>query len=415
MLSREEALTLDRDDPLRAFRDEFEFPEANLNYLDGNSLGRLPKRGRAALERAVGDEWGRGLVRSWHDWIGLPQRIGDSLAPLIGASPGEVTLGDQTSINLFKLAWAGMRASGRTVVVGDDSNFPSDRYVLRAVANELGGEYREMQVDPIEGPTVADLERVLDDDVGVVGMSMVAFKSGALADAMAITERVRRAGALMLWDLSHAAGAVPVELNGCKADLAIGCTYKYLNGGPGSPAFLYVRKDLQTKLQQPIPGWFGHDAMFAFEGGYRPADDVRRFTVGTPPILSLRGAEAGIEVMAEAGMDRVRAKSIALTDAFIARADARLDGMGFRVATPRDAAHRGSHVSLAHREGFGLTQALIARGVVPDFRAPDSIRFGFTPLYTRFVDVWDAIEVLGEIYEKREHEGFGAPSDHAVT
>lgn len=404
MLSRDQALARDAQDPLAHCRDEFVITDQELIYLDGNSLGRLTKRGADAVERATQREWGDHLVRSWHDWIGLPEQIGDDLAPLLGAGPGEVLVCDQTSVNLFKLASAVLTERGRKVVVADDSNFPSDRYVLAAVAKAAGGTMREMAVDPLAGPTVADLAKVLDASVGLVSLSLVSFKSGAIADLAAITALAHRHGALVLWDLSHAAGAIEFDLRGAGADLAIGCTYKYLNGGPGAPAFLFVRRELQNQLLSPIPGWFGHEDMFAFAGEYRPAAGIRRFSVGTPPILSLRAAQAGIAVTARVGMAPIRRKSVALTELLIARADAVLQPLGFTVATPRDAERRGSHVSLAHPEAYAITQAMIARKVVPDFRAPNLIRLGVAPLYTRFSEIWDAVEVIAEIARTRAHE-----------
>lgn len=415
-MNRADAQQLDAADTLAPFRDEFVIPDPEVCYLDGNSLGRLPRASQARVERATQHEWADGLVRSWHDWIDLPTTIGDALAPIIGAQPGEVMICDQTSVNLYKLAWAGLAASDRKVVVGDDSNFPSDRYVLRAVAEAQGAEYREAKIDPTEGPTVAQLEAALaPGDVGVLALSLVAFKSGALADCAAITDLAHRHGALMLWDLSHAAGAVPVALEATGSDLAIGCTYKYLNGGPGAPAFLYVRREHQERLQPPIPGWFGHDDMFAFEGQYRPAAGVRRFGIGTPPILSLRGAQPGIELTAKAGIDALRAKSIQQTELLIARFDARLAALGFTLGSPREASQRGSHVSVRHADAYAITQAMITRNIVPDFRAPDSIRLGIAPLYNSFVELWDAVEAIADIVESDAAAPFRSDQRSKVT
>ncbi|MEM7198824.1 MAG: kynureninase [Planctomycetota bacterium] len=415
MTTRDHALELDTQDPLARFRDEFVVAEPGLLYLDGNSLGRLSHRAAAAAETAVRREWGEGLVRSWHEWLHLPAEIGDRLAPLVGAGPGEVMLCDQTSVNLFKLAWAGLRHSGRTAIVGDDSNFPSDRYVLAAVAQAAGGEYREVAVDPVVGPTADELAMALNDAVGLVSLSLVSFKSGAIADLRGITDLARRHGALVLWDLSHAAGVLPVGLAEAGADLAVGCTYKHLNGGPGAPAFLYVRQSLQTELHQPIPGWFGHDDMFAFDAAFRPAPDIRRFAVGTPPIVSLRCAQAGIEVSADAGIEAIRAKCTGLTELLIERFDARLAPLGFELASPRDPEQRAGHVSLSFGEGYRVVQAMIARGCVPDFRAPSLIRLGLAPLYNRFVEVFDAVELMAEIVERGEHLQFEGPKKGSVT
>lgn len=415
MIDRLQAVALDDEDRMSALRERFVIADPALSYLDGNSLGRLPRTARDAVMKAVDSEWGEGLVRSWHEWIDLPERIGDQLAPLIGAGRGEVLLCDQTSINLYKLACAALAHTGRRVIVGDDSNFPSDRYVLRAAAEAHAGDLREAQVDPHHGPDLESVAAAMDDRVGLLSLSLVSFRSGALADLTAFTDLAHRHGALVLWDLSHAAGAVPVELSAASADLAVGCTYKYLNGGPGAPAFLFVREDLQQSLHQPIPGWFGHDDLFAFEDAYRPATGIRRFAVGTPPILSLRAAEAGIALTAEIGIDALRERSIRLTEFLIRRCDARLEGLGFSLCTPRDPSRRGSHVSLLHPDGYAITRALIARGVVPDFRTPDTIRLGVAPLYTGFAELWDAVEAMARIVETGEQVGLRAAQKGRVT
>ncbi|MFT4542865.1 MAG: kynureninase [Planctomycetota bacterium] len=354
-------------------------------------------------------------MRSWNDSVELPEAVGDELAPLIGASLGEVVLGDQTSVNLFKLAWAGLEHSGRSVILGDDSNFPSDRYVLAAVASALGGEYREVAVDDLKGPKAEDFAASIDEKVGLISLSLVSFKSGAVADLRSITELAHAHGALVLWDLSHAAGAIPVYLDAARVDLAVGCTYKHLNGGPGSPAFLFVRRDLQGQLQQPIPSWFGHDDMFAFEGEYRPAPGIRCFTVGTTPIPSLRCVQAGVELTAKAGIGAIREKSLGLTELFVRGFDARLATLGFELASPRDPEKRGGHISLRHPEAYGVTQALIRRGVIPDFRAHGLIRLGVAPLYNSYLDIWDAIEALVSLVEDSEYTSFGPPPKGCVT
>jgi kynureninase len=405
-MDRADALSLDALDPLRSFRERFVVADPSLIYLDGNSLGRLPVATVAAMGATIEDEWGEGLVRSWNDWIDLPERVGDAVAPLIGAEPGEVLVTDQTSVNLYKLAMAGLGASGRTDIVTDQSNFPSDRYVLEAVATRAGGRLRVVAGDPISGTTAADLSGALDESVGLVSLSHVAFKSGAVTDLAAVSAAARRAGAMSLWDLSHSVGAVPVDLAAAGADLAVGCTYKYLNGGPGAPAFLYVRSDLQPNLTSPIPGWFGHDDMFAFDTRYRPAPGIRRFAAGTPPIVSLRGVESGVALTAEAGIDAIRTKSIALTELLIDRFDTRLAGSGCTLGTSRDPDRRGSHIAIGHPDAYQLTQALLARGVVPDYRAPDTIRLGLAPLFTTFTEVYDAVEHLAEIVASDAHRNF---------
>jgi kynureninase len=405
-MGRSDALERDAADPLHHFRDQFVVDDPNLIYLDGNSLGRLPRRAIAAVQAVVEDDWGRGLVRSWDHWMTWAHETGDLLAPLIGARPGEVTISDQTSVNLYKLAAAALADGGRSDIVTSAANFPSDLYVLDGVASAAGGRLRVVDTPPGRGPTADQIAAAIDGDVGLVSLSHVAYRSGAIADMAAINTATHETGALVLWDLSHSVGSVPVELAGSGSDLAVGCTYKHLNGGPGAPAFLYVRRDLQSRLVQPIHGWFGHADMFGFAGEYAAAPDIRRFTVGTPPILSLVAARAGIEVTVEAGMGAIRAKSTALTELIIDRFDARLSSLGFRLDSPRDADTRGGHVAIGHDDGYRMTKALIDRGVVPDFRDPDTIRFGVAPLYNSFVEIWDGIEHLAVIAETAAQEAY---------
>ncbi len=391
MTSRADAARLDAADPLGSFRDRFAIPDPGLIYMDGNSLGRPPRLALERLKAAAHEEWGEGLVRSWDHWVDVPVATGDLLGTeLLGARPGEVLLSDQTSVNLFKLASAALAARpGRPVVVTDSTNFPSDRYVLEGVA----GEMRVVEADTIEGPQPGDVAATLDTRVALVSLSHVGYKSGAIADMAAVTRLAHDAGALVLWDLSHAAGIVPIDLAGTGADLAVGCTYKYLNGGPGAPAFLYVRHDLQAEMHQPIRGWFGHADMFAFTDRYDAAPGIRRFATGTPPMLAMVAAAAGIETSAEAGIDAIRAKSMSLTALLVELFDERLAPIGFELGTPRVAEQRGGHVSVRHPEAAAICERLIAdHHVVPDFRPPDTVRLGPAPLYTSHVDVWDAVD-----------------------
>ncbi|MGY1745056.1 kynureninase [Blastococcus sp. SYSU D00695] len=406
-LSRSAAEALDAADPLAAARDRFVIAD-DLLYLDGNSLGRLPRETPAALARVVEEQWGRGLVGSWSSWIGRATEIGDLLATgVLGARPGEVLVSDSTSVDLYKLLSAGADARpGRDVLVCCADDFPTDRYVVAGVAAARGMQVREIPADVDEGLDPAVLAAALDERVAVVVLSAVAYRSGALPDLAAVTRLVHDAGALVLWDLSHAAGAVPVELEAIGADLAVGCTYKYLNGGPGAPAFLYVRRELQDGLRQPIWGWFGQRDQFAMGETYDPAPGIERFGVGTPPVLAMAGVEVGARLVAEAGIEALAAKGRALTGLLVALADAWLAPHGVALASPRDPARRGSHVSLAHPQAWQLTQALVDRGVVPDFRTPDRVRLGPAPLYTRFADIWDAMDRFREVLATGAHEAY---------
>ena len=402
MTGRADAERLDAQDPLAPFRDRFVFDDPETIYLDGNSLGRLPLATRERLI-AMTDRWGSELVGGWHEWIDLPERIGDLLATgVLGARPGEVIVADSTTVNLFKLAGAVLHTRAGAIVT-DAENFPTDRYVLDGLARLHGRELRIFDADPVDGPQPDDVERACAGaDVALVVLSQVAYRSGALADV----EQINRAAAPapVLWDLSHSAGAVPVELERRGVELAVGCTYKYLNAGPGAPAFLYVREGLQEELRTPIQGWFGQRDQFRMERPYDPAPGVRRFLAGTPPILALGAVEEGAKLAAEAGIDRLRDKTAALTELIVAVHDERLAPLGFRLGSPRDPARRGAHVSLAHDDAWPICRALIERArVIPDFRGPDSIRLGVPPLYTRFVDVYEALERLVTLVERGDH------------
>ncbi len=403
-LTRAAAEALDAADPLAGYRARFAGTDddgpGRLLYLDGNSLGRMPRETPAALARVAEEEWGRGLVGSWAatpsgtSWIDVGTRVGDLVGTgVLGARPGEVLLADSTTVDLYKLLVAAADARpGRDVLVCCADDFPTDRYVVAGVAAARGTTVREVPADLDEGLDPAVLAAALDERVAVVVLSAVAYRSGALADVAAVTAAARGAGALVLWDLSHAAGAVSLDLAAHGVDLAVGCTYKYLNGGPGAPAFLYVRRELQDSLRQPIWGWFGQRDQFAMGAAYDPVPGIGRFAVGTPPVLAAAAVEVGVRLVAEAGIDRLAAKGRALSGLLVALADEHLAPHGVTLASPRDPARRGSHVTLAHPAAWQLTQALVDRGVVPDFRTPDRVRFGPAPLYTRFVDVWDAVD-----------------------
>ena len=395
--TREEALAIDAADPIAVGRERFALPEGVI-YLDGNSLGPPPRSVFNRIDEVLHREWGSDLVRSWtsHGWIDLPDRVAAAIAGLIGARPSEVAVADSTSVNVFKLLGAALRLRpGRHVIVSEKENFGTDLYIAQGLVDQMGGEVSLRLVER------GQLGPALDDEVAVLMLTHVDFRTWLMHDMATWTEAAHEAGALALWDLAHSAGAVPVDLGGCGADLAVGCGYKYLNGGPGAPAFAFVAHRHHARLNAPLWGWMGHEAPFDFDNDYRPEAGVGRLRVGTPPILSLAALECGVASIAEIGVDTLRGKSIQLTELFIALVDRELGGRGFEVASPREADRRGGHVSLRHPDGYAIMQALIAGGVVGDFRAPDLLRFGFTPAYIRCVDVWDAVVSLVEIMDKR--------------
>ncbi len=437
---------LDRQDPLAALRGQFTLPEGVI-YLDGNSLGALPKAAPARIARVVSEEWGQGLIRSWNDagWFDLPQRLGDKLARLVGAAPGEVVCTDSTSINLYKVLFAALSqvlaaepdaAAGggrRRVVLSERSNFPTDLYIAESLCRERGFTLKLIDA--------AELPAALTDEVAALMLTHVNYRTGAMHDMKAVTAAAHAAGALAVWDLAHSAGAVPVALNDCDADYAIGCGYKYLNGGPGAPAFAWVHARHAGRFEQPLAGWWGHAAPFEFTPHYRPAPGVARYLCGTQPIVALAGLECGLDTLLAAepfdggrgAMAALRAKSLALTDMFIEAVEARCPGR-FTLVTPREHARRGSQVCLALSDhaanrtdegggpgaAYAIVQALIARGVIGDFRAgdarmPDILRFGFTPLYLRFEDVWRAVEHLAQVLDTREWQRPEFNRRNAVT
>ena len=393
------AAALDASDPLAGFRDRFVFRDPDLVYLDGNSLGRLPRATARRLAQVVEEEWGGDLVRGWDQWLALPTKVGDALAgTVLGARAGEVLVCDSTTINFYKLAVAAIKArSGRRAIVAVRDDFPTDRYVLEglAAANDL--ELRWLTANPVNGPLPRDVAAALDEEVALVALSHVNYRSAAIADMAGITRLAHDAGALVLWDLSHSAGAIPVELEASGADAAVGCTYKYLNAGPGAPAYLYVRTGLQGELRNPIQGWFGRRDQFAMGQGYEPAPGIASWLTGTPTIVALVAVEEGVRLTAEAGIAAIRAKGIALTEFAIELHDAWLAPLGFELGSPRDAARRGAHFAIRRSDAKRLCAELIEAGVVPDFREPDSIRLGLSPLTTSFANVRTAMDRLRDL------------------
>jgi kynureninase len=397
-LERAYAEELDAADPLGEYRERFALDDPSLVYLNGNSLGALPRAVMWRLDHMIKEEWGTALARSWDHWVDLPGRAGNLVGELIGAAPGQVLVTDNTTVNLYKLASAALAARpGRHVIITDRDNFPTDRYVLEGIAAQHGAELRLLGTDINEGLTPDAVRAAVDEDTALVSLSGVAYRSGALADMTAITEIVHGAGALMLWDLCHAVGAVPVELDACDADLAVGCTYKYLNAGPGAPAFLYVSARLREVLRQPIWGWFSQRDLFAMGPRYDPAAGIAKFMTGTPSILGTAAVEEGVKLLLEAGIGPMRAKSSQLTSYLIELADAWLAPLGCELATPRDPSRRGGHVTYGHPEAEQLVSQLADANIVTDYRTPDRIRFGLPPLTTRFTDVWTAIGTTRDI------------------
>lgn len=392
MLDR--ARQLDAADPLAIYRDRFDVP-AGVIYLDGNSLGVLPRATPERLAQVVRGEWGEGLIRSWNsaDWINLPARVGAKIAPLIGAAPHEVIAADSTSVNLFKLIAAALRMNpGRKVILSEPGNFPTDLYMIAGLERQGLATRRLAERD-----AMAD---ALDGDVALLMLTHVHYKSGAIFDMAALTARAQETGALVLWDLSHSSGALPVHLNACNADFAVGCGYKYLNGGPGAPAFAFVAQRHHAALEQPLTGWMGHAAPFAFSDDYAAAPGIEKMLCGTPPILGLSALEVGVDLIAEIGVDRLYAKSQKLSEFF--RQCLRELGVALDLVSPADPAQRGSQLSFRHPEAYAVCQALIARGVIGDFRAPDILRLGFAPAYLRFEDMAQAARHLAEVLNSGE-------------
>lgn len=411
MITSETLSALDREDPLVPFRDQFDLPEGII-YLDGNSLGPLPRRTLARLIDVTREEWGQSLITSWnkHGWIGLPQRIGDKIARIVGAAPGEVVAADSTSVNLFKLlAAACALRPDRKVILTEAGNFPTDIYMAEGLVSVLGDGYEVRTADR------ENIAAAIMDDVAVVMLTHVDYRSGDMLDMASVTASAHAAGGLMLWDLAHSAGAVPVDLNGAGADFAVGCGYKYLNGGPGAPAFLFVASRHQAAARQPLSGWMGHAAPFDFEQHYRPADGIARHLAGTPAILGLVALEEGVDLYLEADSEDLRRKSVLMTECFAALVAQECGGHGLTLASPADATGRGSQVCFRHDEGYAIVQALIARGVIGDFRTPDILRFGFAPLYLRYQDLWNAVTHLRHVMENAEWDSPEFRTKAAVT
>ncbi len=396
-MDRETCVSFDGQDPLARFRDEFVLPQGVV-YLDGNSLGALPKAAVERINQVMTEEWGSGLIRSWNDaeWIDAPQRIGEKVGRLIGARAGEVIVADSTSVNLFKLLAGALQVQPeRHFILTESENFPTDLYIAQGVIELLGGNHALRTVGRDQ------LEHAIDGSVAIVMLTHVDYATGAIHDMRRITEIAHKYGALMLWDLSHSAGALPVDLGKAQADLAVGCGYKYLNGGPGAPAYLFVRQALQEQLGTTISGWMGHASPFAFAPDYQPAPGIKRQLSGTPPMLSLLALEVAVDLWLRVDQRDARRKSMALGDLFISLVDETCRDLGVEVASPREAERRGSQVSLRHPDGYRVMRALIDRGVIGDFRTPDLMRFGFAPLYTRYVDVFDAVRCLREVLASR--------------
>lgn len=412
-LTQADCVALDQNDALREFRDEFIVSPEGV-YLDGNSLGLLTHAARDRVRTLVEQEWAIDAVQAWHkrDWVHLPERLGARLARLVGAHADEVTVADSTSVNLFKLAVACCRANAagkRRKIVTELGNFPTDLYILQGLTDLLGSNL-ELRAVPRE-----QVLNAIDGDTALVVLTHVHYKSADMFDMAAVTRLAHQHGALMLWDLCHSVGALPVDLGGADVDVAVGCGYKYLNGGPGAPAFLYVKRELHGRLQPSITGWMGHADPFEFGDDYRPAADIRRHRSGTPGVLGLAALDGSLSVFDRVDMQAVRHKSVRLTELFIQLVEQECAGHGLSLATPRDAAKRGSHVSFQHDHGYEIMRALIARNVVGDFRAPDAIRFGFTPLYIRHVDVWSAVAALRNVLETGAWQQAEYKIRHAVT
>ncbi|WP_257998247.1 kynureninase [Zhihengliuella halotolerans] len=426
-VTREDCVAADAANPLADFRDRFRLPESVI-YLDGNSLGALPVGSAERAAEVVEKEWGTGLIRSWNTagWFDLPRTLGDKVARLIGGNEGECVVTDTTTLNLFKALASAVRIQqaehpAKRVILTERDNFPTDVYIAEGLADFLNSAIERVSAETGTAYEVRlidedlPLEAALDDDVAVVALSHVNYRTGAMWDMAAVTAAAHDAGALAIWDLAHSAGAVEVDLNGADADYAVGCTYKYLNGGPGSPAFVWVNERHQARFWQPLSGWWSHASPFAMADSYTPADDIRRFMCGTQPVTSLAMVENGLDIALEADMATVRAVSLELTDLFIRLVRERCGEHPLTLVTPEEHARRGSHASFLHPEGYAVMAALIERGVIGDYREPHVLRFGVTPLYVGFADVYDAVEALRDILDTRAWDAAEFKVRNAVT
>jgi kynureninase len=406
------ALQLDSQDTLASFRDLFLIHDLNLIYLDGNSLGMLPKSAQAKAKEVVEEGWGKDLIRGWNKgWWDAPARVGDKIGKLIGADASQVLVNDSVSLNLFKLATSALTLQpNKKRIITDTFNFPSDLYILQGIKQNLGNQHEIIRIGASDNditPNIAELEATINENTALVTLSHVVFKSGYIYDMQKITELAHKKGALVLWDLSHSVGSVPIELDACNADFAIGCTYKYLNGGPGAPGFLYVNKKIQEKLSSPIWGWWGQKNPFDFGLDYEPADGAQRFLVGTQPIISLLTMEAALEPTIQAGMSAIREKSILMTEYASYLTNHILAQYGFSLGSPTDSNRRGSHISIRHEDGYRINRAMIEDvNVIPDFRSPDNIRLGFAPLYISFSEIWEGFDRIKRVMEEKLYEKY---------
>ena len=406
------AQELDQQDPLASYREQFVITDSDLVYLDGNSLGMMPKVAQERAKQVIEQEWGKDLIRGWNKgWWDAPKRVGDKIGQLIGAAAGQTLVNDTVSLNLYKLVMAALTYQPeKKRVITDTLNFPSDLYILQGCASTLGNRHEIIRIGSNDNditPDLAALESAINEDTSLVTLSHVVFKSGYIYDMQRITDLAHKAGALVLWDLSHSIGSVPVHLDNCSADFAIGCTYKYLNGGPGAPGFLYVNKNIQENITSPIWGWWGQNNPFDFGLDYEPAPGAQRFLVGTQAMISLLTMEAALEPTLQAGMDAIRAKSILMTDYASYLTETWLAPLGFSLGSPADSALRGSHISIRHADGYRINRALIEEmNVIPDFRAPDNIRLGFAPLYTSFTEIREGFDRIKRVMEEKRYDNY---------